>query len=90
MNAAVFLASLEPPAYPLLRLAAREMVFGARYLWLYERRTDRSQEAIYVHALHNLHPNDYFRIIRFRIMPKNLRLTLCRLRPKILNKACIM
>lgn len=61
-----FSVQLEPPAVPSVRdVVAREMVFVLDTSGSMDGEPIAASKQFMQHALHNLHPNDYFRIIRF-------------------------
>jgi len=61
-----FSVQLEPPAVPSIRdVVAREMVFVLDTSGSMDGEPIAASKQFMQHALHNLHPNDYFRIIRF-------------------------
>jgi len=61
-----FSLQLEPPAVPEVKdIAAREMVFVLDTSGSMSGKPIEASKQFMLHALHNLHPNDYFRIIRF-------------------------
>ncbi|MDD1608717.1 MAG: VWA domain-containing protein, partial [Methylococcaceae bacterium] len=61
-----FSLQLEPPALPAVKdIAAREMVFVLDTSGSMSGEPIEASKQFMLHALHNLHPNDYFRIIRF-------------------------
>lgn len=61
-----FSLQLEPPALPAVKeVAAREMVFVLDTSGSMDGEPIAASKQFMLHALHNLHPNDYFRIIHF-------------------------
>jgi len=61
-----FSLQIEPPAMPAVKdIAAREMVFVLDTSGSMDGEPIAASKQFMLHALHNLHPNDYFRIIRF-------------------------
>lgn len=61
-----FSLQLEPPAVPTAKdIAAREMVFVLDTSGSMDGEPIAASKLFMQHALHNLHPNDYFRIIHF-------------------------
>jgi Ca-activated chloride channel homolog len=61
-----FSLQLEPPALPTVKdVAAREMVFVLDTSGSMDGEPIKASKEFMLHALHNLHPNDYFRIIHF-------------------------
>ncbi len=61
-----FSLQLEPPAVPEVKdIAAREMVFVLDTSGSMSGKPIDASKQFMLHALHNLHANDYFRIIRF-------------------------
>lgn len=61
-----FSLQLEPPALPAIKdIAAREMVFVLDTSGSMDGEPVAASKQFMLHALHNLHPNDYFRIIHF-------------------------
>jgi Ca-activated chloride channel family protein len=61
-----FSLQLEPPALPAVKdIAAREMVFVLDTSGSMDGEPVAASKQFMLHALHNLHPNDYFRIIHF-------------------------
>lgn len=61
-----FSLQIEPPATPAVKdVAAREMVFVLDTSGSMSGEPIAASKKFMLHALHNLHPNDYFRIVRF-------------------------
>jgi Ca-activated chloride channel family protein len=61
-----FSLQIEPPAMPAVKdIAAREMVFVLDTSGSMSGEPVAASKQFMLHALHNLHPNDYFRIIHF-------------------------
>ena len=61
-----FSLQIEPPAVPALKdIAAREMVFVLDTSGSMDGEPMAASKKFMLHALQNLHPNDYFRVIRF-------------------------
>ena len=61
-----FSLQIEPPAMPAVKdIAAREMVFVLDTSGSMDGEPVAASKQFMLHALHNLHPNDYFRIIHF-------------------------
>jgi Ca-activated chloride channel family protein len=61
-----FSLQIEPPALPAAKdVAAREMVFVLDTSGSMDGEPIKASKQFMLHALHNLHPNDYFRIIHF-------------------------
>jgi len=61
-----FSIQLEPPAVPTIKdIAAREMVFVLDTSGSMDGEPIAASKQFMTHALHNLRPNDYFRIIHF-------------------------
>jgi Ca-activated chloride channel family protein len=61
-----FSLQIEPPAMPAVKdVAAREMVFVLDTSGSMDGEPVAASKQFMLHALHNLHPNDYFRIIHF-------------------------
>ncbi len=61
-----FSVQIEPPAVPAVKdIAAREMVFVLDTSGSMSGEPIAASKQFMLHALNNLHPNDYFRIIRF-------------------------
>jgi Ca-activated chloride channel homolog len=61
-----FSLQIEPPAVPAVKeIAAREMVFVLDTSGSMDGEPMNASKQFMLHALQNLNPNDYFRIIRF-------------------------
>jgi|WetSurSiteA1Bulk_404760.scaffolds.fasta_scaffold00232_14 Ca-activated chloride channel homolog len=61
-----FSLQIEPPALPAVKdIAAREMVFVLDTSGSMDGEPIAASKQFMLHALHNLHPNDTFRIIHF-------------------------
>lgn len=61
-----FSLQIEPPALPAVKdVAAREMVFVLDTSGSMDGEPINASKQFMLHALHNLHPNDTFRIIHF-------------------------